>query len=501
LVTWKYDFPYSENPVQRSPSLSLISLTHKPYILLALAIGIFLACPFGFFAHGQPDRKADVSRAFHSNFGQIERIAASQGNLLQVVALQSKQSNPLLASPKINQTIPSNEITQGSSIEKKEVFSQSTNDSQLAENDISEEEIKEMLFGADEMEEVVESGEEFTDEKKWFPSLSAKFGVGYSDNPMYGPYIREESAYIEMESELFLLRQGSPNYLTYLYLFGEGKHFDGLPQYDLSGILLAQAEHTYVTDNASNSFGLRLRHTYYDQAFDFSDLGLPYSMQIQSNKSEMIPHLSHRFSDNITAKIEVSAGSERFDDPSENNSDQQIRVALDWQLTEKLNLEAKLSGRSVDYDAREKREADGSLLPDGKLETNKVGFALTLGHQFSSPWLKSVEWEGRINQLEDNAGGYYDYEKIGTSLSHSAKWKKWLLETELSWSQFNYEQRTVLSGEKFDRQGFESQLILTREINENWNAYLKWNREEDQSNSRDYEYFSNFYSIGVSWEQ
>ena len=207
------------------------------------------------------------------------------------------------------------------------------------ENELSEEDIKKMLFGEDAIEEESEPVEELPEKKQWIPSLSYKLGIGYSDNPMYGPYVREEAGYLEMESELFVLRQGSSNSLTYLYLFGDGKWFDGLPEYDLSGILLAQAEHTYVTDDSANSFGLRLRHTYYDQAFDFSDLGLPYSMQVQSNKSEIIPHLSHRFTDKITAKIEVSGGSERFDDPSENNSDQQLRVALDWQATEKLSVE------------------------------------------------------------------------------------------------------------------------------------------------------------------
>lgn len=389
----------------------------------------------------------------------------------------------------------------GRPTEKKDYPPQSLEVPLDVENELSEEEIKKMLFGEDAIEEELQPVEELPDRKKWIPSFSAKLGIGYSDNPMYGPYVREESGYLEMESELFVLRQGSPNYLTYLYLFGDGKWFDGLPEYDLSGILLAQAEHTYVTDDSVNSFGLRLRHTYYDQAFDFSDLGLPYSMQVQSNKSEIIPHLSHRFSDKISAKIEVSGGSERFDDPSENNSDQQLRVGLEWQATEKLSLEAKVSGRSVDYEARGRRESDGTLLPDGELETEKLGLALSIEREFSSPWLKEFEINLKIDQLEDNAGGYYDYEKLGAGISYSAEWAKWLLEVDLGWNQFRYDQRTVSSGERFDRQGFTNQLMLTRVINENWNAYLKWNREEDQSNSRDYEYFSNFYSIGISWEQ
>jgi len=428
-----------------------------------------------------------------SHFGLFERIDNPRESSLPVAARQANEAPSFHAQP----TTGKSESPEG----QEEATSLLAEDLPDVEDEFSEDELKEMLFGEDAIEEEPQPVEELPDRKKWIPSFSYKLGFGYSDNPMYGPYVREESGYLEMESEVFVLRQGSSNSLTYLYLFGDGKWFDGLPEYDLSGILLAQAEHTYVTDDSANSFGVRLRHTYYDQAFDFSDLGLPYSMQVQSNKSEVIPHLSHRFTDKVTAKIEVSAGSERFDDPSENNADQQLRVALEWQATEKLNVEGKVSGRSVEYKGRGRRESDGALLPDGKLETEKLGLALAMEREFSSPWIEAIGINLKVDQLEDNAGGYYDYEKLGAGLSYSAKWEKWLLEVDLGWNQFRYDQRTVSSGERFDRQGFTNQLILTRSINENWDAYLKWNREEDQSNSRDYEYFSNFYSIGISWEQ
>ena len=371
----------------------------------------------------------------------------------------------------------------------------------VAGNDISEEEIKNILFGEDAIEEEVQPLEKLAQKKKWIASFSAKLGLGYSDNPMYGPYISEESGYLEMESELFFLRQGSRNFITYLYLFGDGKWFEGLSEYDLSGILMAQAEHTYVTADSMNSLGLRLRHTYYDQAFDFSDLGLPYSMQVQSNKSEIVPHFSHRLSSEITVKMEISGGSERFEDPSENNSDQQLRLALNWQATKKVNLEAKVSGRLVDYKARRRRESDGSLLTEGKLETEKLGFALEIEQEFLSPWIKAIEMKAKVDGLEDNAGGYYDYERLGAVFSYSVNLEKWLMEVELGWNHFRYGHRMVSNGEKFERQSFTNQLKFTRSIYENWNAYLKWNREEDQSNSMDYEYFSNFYSIGISWQQ
>ena len=442
---------------------------------------------------GQSVQQLDSPMGLSPSFGLIERIDNPLESSVPVAARQA-HAPPSFHAEATTGGAASPEGQEG-------VSSQLPEDLPDVEDEFSEDELKEMLFGEDAIEEDPQPVEELPDSKKWIPSFSYNLGFGYSDNPMYGPYVREESGYLEMESELFVLRQGSSNALTYLYLFGDGKWFGGLPEYDLTGILMAQAEHTYITDDSANSFGLRLRHTYYDQAFDFSDLGLPYSMQVQSNKSEVIPHLSHRFSEKITAKIEVSAGSERFDDPSENNSDQQIRVALDWQATEKLNVEAKVSGRAVDYKGRERRNADGALLPDGKLETEKLGLAFSIERKFSPSWLNKIGINLKVDKLEDNAGGYYDYERLGAGLSYSAKWEKWLLEVDLGWNQFRYDQRTVSSGERFERQGFTNQLMLTRVINENWNAYLKWNREEDQSNSRDYEYFSNFYSIGVSWEQ
>jgi hypothetical protein len=467
-------------------------LSHNPHISFVPLIRLLLILPFTSIAHGQSTRVPDSLGKFHSNFGLIQRIKVPRESTSEVFALQTEATTEEILPDGRGWEQPTGK--KGETPQPAEVLP-------VGENELSEEEIKKMLFGDNVIEEEPQPVEELAEKKKWIPSFSGKFGIGYSDNPMYGPYIREGSAYAELESEVFLLRQGSPNYLTYLYLFGEGKRFEGLPEYDLSGILLAQAEHTYVSDDSTNSFGVRLRHTYYDQAFDFSDLGLPYSMQVQSNKSEIIPHLSHRFSQSTIGKLEVSGGNERFDDPSENNEDRQFRASLEWQATEKLSLEGKVSARWVDYKGRGRRESDGAPLPDGKLETEKLGLALAIEREFSSSWIEALGINLKVDQLEDNAGGSYDYKRRAAGLSYSAKWEKWLLEVDLGWNQFRYDQRTVSSGDRFDRQSFSNQLTLTHVINENWNAYLKWNREEDQSNSRDYEYFSNFYSIGISWEQ
>ena len=261
-----------------------------------------------------------------------------------------------------------------------------------------------MLFGEDAIEEEPQPVEELPDSKKWIPSFSYKLGFGYSDNPMYGPYVREESGYLEMESELFVLRQGSRNSLTYLYLFGDGKWFEGLSEYDLSGILMAQAEHTYVTDDSAKSFGLRLRHTYYDQAFDFSDLGLPYSMQVQSNKSEVIPHLSHRFSEKITAKS-------RFRQAAKDLTIHRKTIPINSSGSPWIGRPPKSSmsrrrypGERLITRVRRRRESDGSPCLTGSWKLKKSGSPWqwnASSHRLGSR--KSGSTSRSIN-LEDNAG-------------------------------------------------------------------------------------------------
>ena len=165
-----------------------------------------------------------------------------------------------------------------------------------------------------------------------------------------------------------------------------------------------------------------------------------------------------------------------------------------------MSVEGKFSGRAIDYKERSRRKSDGTLLTNGKLKNEKIGWALDIKREFSSPLIKDLGIRLMFDELQDNAEGYYDYERLGTGLSYSAEWENWLMEIDLGWNQFRYDQRTVSNGERFYRQSTTNQIILTHSINENWSTYLKLNHEEDRSNSRDYEYFTNFYSIGISWE-
>ena len=63
-----------------------------------------------------------------------------------------------------------------------------------------------------------------------------------------------------------------------------------------------------------------------------------------------------------------------------------------------------------------------------------------------------------------------------------------------------YDQRLTDNLEIFERKSLTNGVSINRVISENVDTYFRWSREEDFSNSRDYEYSSNFWSLGVIWE-
>jgi hypothetical protein len=100
----------------------------------------------------------------------------------------------------------------------------SQNASANKENAMTDDELEFLLFGSinedgfPETESEKNDFIELAESRSWLPSVSASVGFGVSDNPMYGPYVRESSTYIEFETESFFLKQSNPDYLK-LFLF------------------------------------------------------------------------------------------------------------------------------------------------------------------------------------------------------------------------------------------------------------------------------------------
>jgi hypothetical protein len=137
---------------------------------------------------------------------------------------------------------------------------------------------------------------------------------------------------------------------------------------------------------------------------------------------------------------------------------------------------------------------------EGILKTEKVNIALTFEKDLEQESVRNSKAKLLWTNLQDDGGGYYDYEKLSLSLRQEFKISTSKVELALGAAQTKYDRRLTNAGEIFKRDSLTYGLSITRSISENINGYFRWSREEDFSNARDYEYSSNFWSIGVAWE-
>lgn len=363
-------------------------------------------------------------------------------------------------------------------------------------NSITDHELREMLFGDTAS---ISTAQNIERKIKWIPSYTLESGIGFSDNPLYGPYTREEANFLENSLEGFFLIQTKPEYFSYLYLYGEGKIYEELTEHKTTSIYLGQFEHAYTPTGSKETYGFRLRHTFYDQGFDFSELGLPYSLSVQSNNSEMYAYLSNKFSDELTTVIEFSLGSENFREITDDNKDKGISVAVKG-TPDFLNWTLETEYLQKKYKERSKRNWDAALISGGELETEKLNFSLTTEKEYDALPFENSRAKFMWSTLQDNGGGYYNYNKISLLLKQELLISSCEIELRIGGSKTKYDKRVTDSGKVFERRSLTNGLSITRKISKDLDVYFRWSREEDFSNSRGYEYFSNFLSTGIIWE-
>ena len=281
-------------------------------------------------------------------------------------------------------------------------------------------------------------------------------------------------------------------------MYGEGKIYEELPEHNTNSIYLGQFEHAYTPSESRHTFGFRIRHTYYNQAFDFSELGLPYSLSVTSDKSEIIPYLSHNISSNMIVTMEILLAREDFKSITDDNKDTGISLILKGS-PDFLNWKFQSEYIEKKYQERSKRDWNGNNM-EGILKTQKVNLALTFEKDLKQESVSNSKAKLLWTNLQDDGGGYYDYEKLSLSLQQEFKVSTYEIELALGAAKTKYDRRLTDTGEIFTRESITSGVSITRSISENIDGYFRWSREEDFSNARDYEYSSNFWSMGVAWE-
>jgi hypothetical protein len=196
--------------------------------------------------------------------------------------------------------------------------------------------------------------------------------------------------------------------------------------------------------------------------------------------------------------MEILLTNEDFKSITDDNEDVGISLILKGS-PDILNWKFQSEYIEKKYKERSKRDWNGNNM-EGILKTEKVNIALTFEKDLEQESVRNSKAKLLWTNLQDDGGGYYDYEKLSLSLRQEFKISTSKVELALGAAQTRYDRRLTNAGEIFKRDSLTYGLSITRSISENINGYFRWSREEDFSNARDYEYSSNFWSIGVAWE-
>jgi hypothetical protein len=196
--------------------------------------------------------------------------------------------------------------------------------------------------------------------------------------------------------------------------------------------------------------------------------------------------------------MEILLTNEDFKSITDDNEDVGISLILKGS-PDILNWKFQSEYIEKKYKERSKRDWNGNNM-EGILKTEKVNLALTFEKDLEQESVRNSKAKLLWTNLQDDGGGYYDYEKLSLSLRQEFKISTSKVELALGAAQTKYDRRLTNAGEIFKRDSLTYGLSITRSISENINGYFRWSREEDFSNARDYEYSSNFWSIGVAWE-
>ena len=341
------------------------------------------------------------------------------------------------------------------------------------------------------------TGDYHTGLPRWDKDFSIRMDVGYADNPLLSPYEKDGSGFLRSSFDAFLYRPPSDaGFQTYLYTFGEFNAYEDVEGMDASSLFMLQNELGW-TDTDGIETGFQLKYTFYDQVYDASFNEFEQaSATVQANQFEIRPFLRSPMGENSFLGAELAAVHVLYGNPGEDYYEGHFRSFLGQRYGYGSKVELDLTATWREYDEREQRDGSGSSM-DGTLKRRSLGSSLEWTHYFDSNQVWSARTSGSLQGVMDNGGGYYDYNLIRGRISVTRRGTKWKATAKLGLSSYDYKKQLGDDDRtKLFRTSFSSAVLLGRSFGENWAGFLEWQREEDFSNQRGYEYNANVVSIG-----
>jgi hypothetical protein len=448
--------------------------------------GAVIFLPLVCMSNGKPFKNFDD---FHSNLGEIRIVQHTQ---VSDQAHSSKSSSPRNALPPVGFS---------SAKEDEEpilTLSDQKENTTLPVLALTDEEIDDLLFG--EFNDLESEETEIIEESDWLQFYLVELGTGYADNPLYAAYNPESSGYADLSAESFWVYQPNTSQKALLYFYGEGKKFFDLDEQDSSGLFLALFDHSYQAEGLPLSFGQKLQHTYYNQGMDFSDLGTSNRMKITSNKSQFSARMEWEDDKQMKAVWELGIGRGSLREFPDQSTDLALGFTLGKKGNRWMDWEGKYFHKTTDYKDRNAKDGSGTEV-DGKVKLRETGASFSLKPTFENRFSQGTKVKAGFARARNGNGGYYDFNRWKVSISKDIEIDSWESTFSLGYKSTEYLERLTDKNEKFEKNGWNVDLRISRKIHSYWKTFASWMHEEDQSNDPDYSYQSNFWSLGLSWEK
>ena len=165
-----------------------------------------------------------------------------------------------------------------------------------------------------------------------------------------------------------------------------------------------------------------------------------------------------------------------------------------------MDWEGKYFYTATDFKDRWAKDESGTKI-DGKVKVHESEASLALQPKFENRFSQATKIKTGFTRARNEDGGYYDFNRWKISLSKELEIDPWESSFSLGYKSTDYLERLTDKNERFQKNGWNIDLRISRLISSNWKTFVKWAGEDERSNDPDFSYQSNFWSWGLSWEK
>jgi len=337
----------------------------------------------------------------------------------------------------------------------------------------------------------------------WEPGLTLRAGTGYKDNVTLASKNEDASPFAHAAIEAVLLRLPVDGNQLTLSLIGEDTRYWEAQSVDHENLFLAQSEVRRIWENDwEASFGVD--GFYLDQVVDFSITQTNReALPVRGGGLTARPGARRDLSDAVWLSLDLPATLQWYNDAVDDFWELGPRVTLGRTYGCQSEISAGYAFTHRRYDDDLARDSAGAIEePNVTRADSQQDVSVIWKHH----WDVNRRWRSTtklgFRRSEDNAGGYFDYDRY--EISHQLRYKtsKWELSAEAGLASYRFPVQTVSEIDLHHRRRADLRLTARaeRQVAKYVRLYAQFEHEQTQSNDPLEEYTVNTVGGGISLE-